>query len=228
MKSELNSRQWALYNYLKERGDEWTIQAQIAAEIPEYHYDGNEDYVLFHDSGARMQMTADIRAINESGVIQKVVISSPKGIKIANSEEFDRYIRKEIMAAVRKLMRAKYKAKKGSRDGQMRITFGSERDTVKAFIDSDKATGERLRTARLESKLTAVEVVKALNIKSVDAPMLSRFEKGYCLPNKTTLAKLGEIYGVTPDYLLTGNLSTETDINENIGLQAEIKEVNND
>lgn len=228
MKSELNSRQWKLYEYLKERGDEWTIQAQIAAEIPEYAYDGNEDYALFHDSRARMQMTADIRAINDSGVIQKVVISSPKGIKIANSEEFDRYIRKEIMAAVRKLMRAKNKAKKGNRDGQMRITFGSERDTVKAFIDSDKAVGERLKKIRLEKGMTLSSVVWELQMKSVDVPMLSKFEKGYALPNKSTLKELAEIYGVTPDYLLTGNLSTETDINKIDGLQAAIKEVNND
>ncbi len=219
MKSELNSRQWALYNYLKERGDEWTHAVEIASNV----YGFNKP--KFIGSGTQRLIASDIQVINESDVIQKVILSHrTNGIKIANEAEFDLYIRKEIMAAVRKLMRAKYKAKKGSRDGQMRITFGSERDTVKAFIDSDKAVGERLKTARLENKLTAVEVVKALNIKSVDAPMLSRFEKGYCLPNKTTLAKLGEIYGVTPDYLLTGELSKEIKINEIDGLQAEIKE----
>lgn len=203
--SELNSRQWALYTYLKERGDEWTLQADIAAALPEYYFGTPKD---FHDSPARMQMTADIRAINDSAVIQKVIISSSKGIKIANSEEFDRYIRKEIMAAVRRLMRAKYKAQKGSRDGQMRFVIGSERDTIKAFIDSDKAVGERLRDARIKAGLKAVDVVKLLNIKSVDAPMLSRFEKGYCAPNSTTLFRLAEIYGVQPYYLTMGEEHT--------------------
>ena len=201
--SELNPRQWALYNFLKERGDEWTLQAEIAAALSAL-YNNGEEIKSFHDSPARMQMTADIRAINESAVIQKVIISSSKGIKIANSEEFDRYIRKEIMAAVRRLMRAKYKAQKGSRDGQMRFTFGSERDTIKAFIDSDKAIGERLRDARIKAGLKAVDVVKLLNTKSVDAPMLSRFEKGYCVPNNTTLLQLAEIYGVQPYYFTMG------------------------
>lgn len=216
MKNELNSRQWALYNYLKERGDEWTHAVDIAKDV--YGFSGTK----FIGSGTQRTIAKDIQVINESDVIQKIILSHrTHGIKIANEAEFDLYIRKEIMSTVRKLMRAKYKANKGNRDGQMRITFGTERDTVKAFIDSDKAVGERLKAARLESKLTAVEVVKTLNLKSVDAPMLSRFEKGYCLPNKTTLAKLGEIYAVSPDYLLTGNLSVETEINEINGLQAE-------
>ena len=163
--SELNARQWALYNYLKEKGDEWTVQAEIAAALPDYNYDGEEEYAKFHDSGVRMQMTADIRAINDSSVIQKIIISSQKGIKLANSEEFNRYIQKEINAAVRRLLRAKRKREKGNRDGQMRMTFGAERDTVKAFIDSDKKIGERLRNARIAKKLLSLEVVKIANLR---------------------------------------------------------------
>ncbi|MGN0804381.1 MAG: helix-turn-helix domain-containing protein [Candidatus Coproplasma sp.] len=222
MNSELTTRQWALYNYLKDRGDEWTYQATCAAEIDEYNYDGNEDFKLFHDCHARHLMTADIRAINDSDVIQKIIISSAKGIKLANSEEFDRYIRKEISAAVRRLMRAKRKAEKGSRDRQGRFVFGSERDTVKAFIDSDKEVGQRLKIARLQANLSQAQVVAAMHEydKSFDAPMLSKFEKGHCLPKKSTLSYLSKIYGVTPEYLTTGNLSDETDTNEIDGLQA--------
>lgn len=218
-KSELNNRQWALYNYLKDRGDEWTVQAQIAAEIPEYNYDGNEDFALFHDTNARKQMTVDIRKINESGIIQKVIISSAKGIKIANAQEFDRYTRKEIMSATRRLLRAKLKAEKGKWDGQMCLVFNSERDTVKAFLDSDKAVGERLKAARKEKGLTTLEVAQLLNIKGVDVPMLSKFERGHALPNKTTLAGMAEIYAVSVDYILTGILSNEAQTRENGGLQ---------
>lgn len=217
MKSELNTRQWALYNFLKEQGDEWTTQYKVAAALVE-HY-GMPDKDKFHDSNARKQMTVDIRKINASSIIQKVIISSPKGIKIANAEEFDRHTRKEIMAAVRKLLRAKQKAAKGQMDGQMRLVFGSERDTVKSFLDSDKAVGERLKEARLKAGLTAAEVVARLQIKSVDAPMLSRFEKGYALPNKSTLLKLAEIYDITGDYILTGILSDEAETLENTDLQ---------
>lgn len=219
MKNELNSRQWALYNYLKDRGDEWTIQWLAAIDLPEYDYDEYDNPYKFHDSHARQLMTADIRAINESSIIQKVIISSPKGIKLANSEEFDRYIRKEIMAAVRKLMRAKRKAAKGNLDGQMRLVFNTERDTVKAFLDSDKVIGERLKAARLEKGFTANEVVLQMNTKGFDAPMLSKIEKGYCLPNRTTLARLCAIYGISPENIMTGYLSGNKETPENNALQ---------
>ena len=222
MKNELNSRQWALYNYLKNKGDTWTYQWQIALELPEYKYDGEQDAALFHDSPARMQMTAEIRAINDSSIIQKVIISSRKGIKIANTEEFDRYMRKEIMAAVRRLMRAKHKAAKGNLDGQMRLVFNSERDTVKAFIARDKVIGERLRAARLEKGFTANEVVLQMNTKGFDAPMLSKIEKGYCLPNKTTLARLCAIYAISPEIIMAMDLSGEVNTSENNGLQGVI------
>lgn len=223
MGSELNSRQWALYNFLKSRGDEWTTQLDVAlelvSEIPEYNFDTRKN---FHDCAARHLMTADIRAINNSTVIQKVIISSGKGIKIANKEEFARYIRKERMAAIRRLMRVRIKEKKGGLDGQTRITFGQyERDTIKAFIDSDKAVGERLRAARLENNLKAKFVCIFLSNSGVkiDEPMLSRYENGYCLPNKTTLENLAKLYHVSADYLLTGNLPTDEETDEFNGLQ---------
>lgn len=220
--SELNSRQWALYNYLKDKGDEWTTQFRIAIELPEYGFiEGEDDADKFHDSLARMRMTADIRAINESSVIQKVIISSPKGIKIANKDEFDRYIRKEIMSSVRRLMRAKRKAAKGAKDGQMRIVFGSERDTVKAFLDSDRAVGERLKSARLLIGLKAREVTEQLKACGlhIDEPLLSKIENGHAFPNKTMFSKLAEIYGVTVDFLLTGAYSPDEEKNEIDGLQ---------
>lgn len=210
---QLTPRQWALYRFLKEQGDQWTKQITVAEKIYETsgkHYgDSGKHYDSFHDSPARMQMTADIRAINDSDVIQKVIISSSKGVKIANGAEFERYIRKEIGAAIRKLLRAKRKAAKGKLNGQMRFVFNSEQETVKSFIDSDKATGERLLTARKAQGMTAHEVTVILRADGfpVDAPMLSRFEHGYCLPNKKTLAKLAEIYGVEPSELVQVDLS---------------------
>ena len=135
MKSELTPRQWALYNFLKDCGDVWTTQINVAYALNDW-YDVSFDDLSFHDSVTRHQITNDIRAINDSNIIQKVIISSPKGIKLANKEEFQRYIRKEISAAVRKLVRAKRKAEKGNKDGQYRITFTKgEREVVEAFIE---------------------------------------------------------------------------------------------
>ena len=219
--SELNSRQWALYNYLKEQGGEWIYQIDLVYALKEF-YDVSFADNEFHDSQARLLLTKDIQTINKSNVIQKIILSSPKGIKLASESDFDVYIRSQYAALWRKKERLDKIAKKGNRDGQMRITFGSERDTVKAFIDSDKAIGERLKIARLRANLSQAQVVAAMHEadKSFDAPMLSKLEKGYCLPNKTTLAKLAVIYGVTPDYFLAGNLSAETNTSKYNGLQA--------
>lgn len=139
-KSELNSRQWALYNFLKKRGDEWTTQWKIASIIPEYNYDPmKEDTALFHDNPARHIMTADIRAINESGVIQKIIITGRKGVKLATQEEFIHYIKGEFAAVFRKLARVRKKAKKACNDQQYKLTFGKyERDVVEAFINEKK------------------------------------------------------------------------------------------
>lgn len=195
MKRELNSRQWALYNALKEQGDEWKTQAEIATLIPEYNYDGEEDWRLFHDSYARHTMTADIRAINESAIIQKIIISSGKGVKIANKEEFERYIRKEIMASVRRLMRAKLKAKKGGLDGQTRITFGEyEREIIHAFCDSN-TIGEKIKTARTQNKMTQPQAVKLLSKQiHIDVPMLSRIENGVILPTEEQLRAFADLF----------------------------------
>lgn len=219
---ELNSRQFALYNFLKKQGDEWTTQFRVAVELPEYGFvEGLDDADKFHDSPARHLLTKDIQTINKSNLIQKIILSSGKGIKLASESDFDVYIRSQYAALWRKKERLDKIAKKGNRDGQMRITFGSERDTVKAFIDSDRVIGERLKIARLRANLSQAQVVAAMHEadRSFDAPMLSKLEKGYCLPNKKTAAKLAVIYGVTPDYFLTGNLSNNTNANEYNGLQ---------
>ena len=135
MKSELNPRQWALYNLLKNNPDRYMTQIELAYLLREFYdttfYDNN-----FHDSPTRHLLTKDIRAINNSEVIQKIIISNSKGVKIASSEEFARYINAEFASIFRKLERTRQKAKKAGLDGQMRIVLGRERDTIESFADS--------------------------------------------------------------------------------------------
>ena len=133
MTSELNTRQWALYQYLKDRGDRWTYQLDIVLAL-NYYYNFTDKPDKFHDSKARHLLTSDIREINNSAVIQKIIMSSSKGNKIANESEFNNYISREISSALARLNRAKRKAEKGSYDGQMRMVLNQERDTVEAFL----------------------------------------------------------------------------------------------
>lgn len=130
MKSELTPIQWDLYNYLKKRGDEWTHAVDIARAV--YGFNGDK----FIGSNAQRKIAADIQKINDSSVIQKVIMSDrTKGVKLANEEEFVDYIQKEISASLRRLIRARNKAKKGAMNNQYRISLGKyEREYIEAYI----------------------------------------------------------------------------------------------
>lgn len=200
MKSELNPRQWALYNLLKNNPDRYMTQIEIAYGLREY-YDTSFYNDQFHDSPTRHMLTNDIRKINASERIQKIIISNSKGVKIASSEEFAKYINAEFASIFRKLARTRQKAKKAGLDGQMRIVLGSERDTIEAFADSIN----RLKAARLNAGLKLADVVRELRAageKGIDVSLLSKMENGYCRPTDSVLLKLTALYGVEARFLL--------------------------
>lgn len=136
MNNELNTRQWRLYDFLKAQGNHFTKQIEIARALSDYYY--FDEAENFHDTQARMIMTSDIRAINDSGVIQKIVISNSSGVKLSSEDEFMRYIRGEFGAIFRKLKRARKKAGKAARHGQCRIVLNTEREFVEAFIGGEE------------------------------------------------------------------------------------------
>ena len=195
MNSELNSRQWALYNLLKNNPDTYFKQIDIVYALKEF-YCFTDENTKFHDSTARLQITKDIRAINESDVIQKIIISNSNGVKLASREEFEEYIKAEYAMIFRKLKRTRQKARKAGLDGQMRFTAGKERNTVEAFVDEIN----RLKAARLNKGLKLVDVVKIMKQteKGFDIALLSKMENGICKPTNRQLMKLAEIYGKEP------------------------------
>ena len=205
MKSELNPRQWAVYNLLKNNPDRYLTQQEIAYMLPEYF--PTEMLIsaeVFHDSTARHMLTNDIRTINKSEAIQKIIISNRHGVKIASSAEFEKYINAEFASIFRKLARTRQKAKKAGLDGQMRIVLGSERDTIEAFADSIN----RLKAARLNAGLKLVDVVRELRAageKGIDVSLLSKMENGYCRPTESVLLILATLYGAEARFLLDDN-----------------------
>ena len=206
MQSELNARQWALYNLLKNTPDKCWTQIEIAYALREF-YDTSFYNDQFHDSAARHLLTKDIRAINKSEVIQKIIISNSQGVKIASSAEFEKYINAEFAAIFRKLERTRQKAKKAGLDKQMRIVLGSERDTIEAFADSIN----RLKAARLNAGLKLADVVRELcaaGEKGIDISLLSKMENGYCRPTESMLLKMAVLYGTDACILLGGEIVT--------------------
>lgn len=128
----MKDRQIALYEYLLNKVDKYTPQVEVARDLYE-HYGNGECCLapeLFHDTTERHFISDDIASINESADFEKIIISCGKGVKIANEDEFDRYIKNQYKATLRKLSRIYKMAKKGNRHNQM--DFGGH--TVEAFL----------------------------------------------------------------------------------------------
>lgn len=129
-KKELISRQWRLYDYLKEQ-DDYKHLKEIVEETGLY---GELPEADINNSTAIRTLKKDIRVLKESGIIQTVILSCTfKGVKIATKEEYEDYS-KRIWAAINR--RAKLQAlqdKKAGLDGQMRLVFNQEKPVIEAF-----------------------------------------------------------------------------------------------
>ncbi len=126
--SSLSSRAWRLYTYLKEHYDEEKfISKKELAENCGYAYNDNSQRNC-------VDMEADVRAINDCDIIQKIVVSDSKGYKIGNEEQVFDYLNKRFSRDL-KSMKLNWKlTRKVKMDKQMRIVFGQERDTIETFI----------------------------------------------------------------------------------------------
>lgn len=129
-KKELISRQWRLYDYLKEQ-DDYKHLKEIVEETGLY---GELPETDINNSAAIRTLKKDIRKLRESGVIQTVIFScTSRGVKIATKEEYEEYS-KSVWAAINR--RAKLQAlqdKKAGLDGQMRLVFNQEKPVIEAF-----------------------------------------------------------------------------------------------
>lgn len=131
--SELTSRQWKLYEFLKSQED-WVKQERISSSLPDLY--GTSE-TPFHDTMARINITNDIRVIKKSDVIQKIIISSPKGVKIANEDDFGIYFDRKLIN-LKSQMKLLYKQlKKAQLNNQTRIVYNSERDFIEAFKEAE-------------------------------------------------------------------------------------------
>lgn len=129
---ELNSRQWKLYVYLKKQTDYVSLR-QILKDIPEYEF--NQDSKSeFNNSAARRMLTDDLQKIKEDPIIQKVLLTSSKGVKLASSmEEAKVYFEKEEIRLAKEWKRLWLSKRKAMQDTQTYMVFNSERGIVEAF-----------------------------------------------------------------------------------------------
>ena len=113
------SRQWRLYDYLKEQ-DGMVSRKKIMDQLGLW----NNVRVL----------TSDLQAIKENPTINRILITSRKGIKLAVDEaEANYYLDKEKIEDLSRLKRYVKQAKQIQLDNQTQIVWNSEKDTIEVF-----------------------------------------------------------------------------------------------
>lgn len=103
----MTERQEKLIEFLLTK--DWVKQKTIYHNMQEYYEVPKGKN--FHDTSTREQIAKDIRKINESNV-PYVIVSSRKGVKIAEGEEAKIIVKSYIKATLDKLNRERRKLKK--------------------------------------------------------------------------------------------------------------------
>lgn len=133
---ELTTRQWKLYNYLKENTDIYLTKEQIVANVDGYKY---KDWQNEHNQNAFRQLRDDIRNINSNQTrIQKIIISNKIGYKLATEKEFESWKISQWKLIKRKLYRMGVIDDKALKNNQMRLVEdgSNARLYVESFVDN--------------------------------------------------------------------------------------------
>lgn len=139
MPYEITSRQWKLYEFLKTTQNRWITQQEIYNALKangDYtNFDGDDR--LFHDSTARMEIGLDIQHLNESYIIQKIILTNSNGVKIANEDEYKAYSLSRWKSLKGMIKRLAWKDNKAKLNGQMKLVFGDSmaRDYYETFVN---------------------------------------------------------------------------------------------
>ena len=129
----MDNRQRALYEYLLDKGDTYTSQAEIARDLFEYY--GNGECCLepkdYHNTSERIDLLRCKQSINDSADFEKIIISNSKGMKIATEEEAERYLSNQYKALFRKLRRLRTMERKCNLHNQITV----DGHTIDAFLE---------------------------------------------------------------------------------------------
>ena len=131
--SGLTTRQWALYNFLKDNYQEnyYISKRTICTWLPE-HYQIKEN-----DTRMCREIENDVRKINSCDVIQKIIVSNKTGYKIGSQEECRKYLDKRFLRDLKNLKLNWKLQDKIENDEQMRFTFSNyERNYIETFISA--------------------------------------------------------------------------------------------
>lgn len=130
--NDLNSRQWSLYNYLTTQNKLVSLK-QIYNTFENNYPDYKQERSTWANSNARRQITEDLNAIANSKCIYRVLVRSVNGVGFLSKEETEKFLSSEYIRLTKELTTFHQLSKKAGLDGQMRLVFSSEHETIEAF-----------------------------------------------------------------------------------------------
>lgn len=136
--NDLTTEQWDLYKYLKKQyeldQDKWLFLEEDVYWFLRDNYTFLRPKTTFNNQPARRQITRDINALKNSKVIQVIVLSNSKGVKIATEKEaYDELVNEKIKL-LKSLKTVNYQLNKIQKDGQLRLVLNYEKDMIETFI----------------------------------------------------------------------------------------------
>lgn len=136
------TRQWNLYALLEQEyktnpNKYLTLRMIYSAMRIAYPHD-IDNYgllkanVAWNNQKVRREITRDVEALKYSERIHHNVISSSNGVKIANKENI-KNLEREKVSLLSSLKRVYFQLSKVQLDGQKRLVFNQEKDTIECF-----------------------------------------------------------------------------------------------
>lgn len=124
----LNSLEWKIYNFIKERSleNKWTSQQELI------------DYLSTKNINiCKRTLRKHINNIRTSEIIQKIILTSYQyGYKLMSDEEQRDILIKRKISILKSLKQCNKDIKKYNLNGQTKITFSkNERDFIESLLD---------------------------------------------------------------------------------------------
>lgn len=132
--NDLITRQWKLYEYLKNNKDRYVENKEIYEALKEY-YPPLIPGQPFNNSNARRIITDDKLVLKNSDRIHYLIITNSKGTKLISKEEELNYLRRERSSTLKKLRTISKQLYKAQHHKQTRLTWNNEKDTIEAIIE---------------------------------------------------------------------------------------------
>jgi len=138
-KTGLTSRQWDLYKLFKDAykvdPNRYLSNREIYKALRE-HYPALNPKSYWNNQTARRNITEDISALKKSKVVQVIILSTPKGSKIANEIEVIELEKRKI-SLLKSLKTVYSQLDKTKLDGQKRLVLNQEKEYIETFLKEE-------------------------------------------------------------------------------------------